>query len=652
MTRPAPELLDAFAVEIEQRPRRSAAAWADACRILPPDGPEPGPWRTERVPYTRAICEAFADPAVDTVIVAMGSQMAKTETILNLLGAWFDDGPLLPCLFVAPTQRLVQSMSGDRFRKMIESTPRLRDRMARGHADKVAEKWIAGVRLGFAWAGSATELASHPNARVLADEIDRMTDLSEGDPIEIVNARRDAYQDSKLGLFSTPTIEGASRIWLRFEEGTMHKWAWHCDHCRAPFVPSLALLHYPRDASLTQVRELARVHCPHCGGDHHDARRFALNAAGRYLPHRLTDTGDHEPIEVAPPNRVASFWVSGLASPFKGFGDRAEEHARAERSKDPKRLQACVNTRFGEPFKVKGEAPEWQALRALVRDVVPGVVPHWARILTMGTDVQRDGLWYVIRAWGYDPVLQSDRSHLVEYGHLHGDPDFDDVWLAWRARTFAEFQGARLAARDVVPDYLITAGLCDSGFNPARDRFKRPEHRVYQWCQRTQWRQQPSKGHDTQAEPVKLSKLDRMPSGRIVPGGLRLWHVDTDHFKSRLHADMRTAVEQDDPTFTLHADTGDDYLRQVTAEALIVKPNGARVWTVAKSRDNHLFDCEVLAMAAAYIHRGKWAGDFTAQGARQASAARPAPADQAPAAPPAPGGYFRRPEGPYIRPRR
>lgn len=651
----APELLEAFGAEITVRPPRSAAEWADACRILPRDAPEPGPWRTLRAPWTRAICEAFEDPAVDAVVVVMGSQMSKTETVLNLIGHWFDDGPLLPTLFVAPTQKLVQSISGDRFTKMVESTPRLRDRLARGHADKIAEKWIAGVRLGFAWAGSATELASHPNARVLMDEIDRMVDLNEGDPVEIANARRDAYQESKLGLFSTPTLEGASRIWGRFEEGTMYKWAWHCDHCRAVFVPSLALLKYPQDASFAEIRKRARVACPNCGGEHEDARRHALNAAGVYVPHRLAANGEHERCEGAAPNSTASFWVSGLASSFKGFGERAEDYARAERSKDVARVQGVVNTKFGETYKLKGDAPRWEELRPLVRAIAPGVVPEWARILTMGTDVQREGLWYVIRAWGYDPLIESDRSHLVEYGHLHGDPDFDDVWLAWRARTFAEFEGPKTVARDFARTYTITAGLTDSGFNPGRDRFKRPEHRVYQWCQRTQWRQQPSKGHDTQAEPVKMAKLDRMPSGRVVPGGLRLWHVDTDHFKTRLHTEMRIAMEQDDPAFSLHAATDDEYMRQVTAEELIVKPGGARVWTVPKSRANHLFDCEVLAMAAAYIHRGKWAGDFTAQArlprVSNAPAAPAAPAEVEAAAP-AGSSYFRRPEGSYIRPRR
>jgi phage terminase large subunit GpA-like protein len=638
--------LDAFAAEIEPPPLRTADAWADACRALPPESPEPGPWRTSRVPYTRAICAAFADPAIDSVVVVMGSQMAKTETILNLIGHWFDDGPLLPTLYVGPTQKQVSSISGDRFTKMLQSTPRLRDRLAGGHADKIAEKWIAGVRLGFAWAGSATELSSHPNARVLVDECDRMDDdvNGEGDPVEIANARRDAYQDSKLGVFSTPTLEGASRVWSRFEEGSMLKWAWPCDHCRTLFVPSMQLLKFDPDAPLTTIAHNARVMCPYCAGEHEDVRRAALNARGDYLPHRLTATGEHELTDAPIANRVASFWISGLASPFVSFGASAERLARALRSREQERIQGVVNTRFGEVFKARGDAPKWEELRALVRPVAPLQVPEWGQILTMGTDVQRDGLYYVIRAWGYDPVIQSDRSHLVDFGHLHGDPDFDDVWLALRALTFAEYHSAndlRIAPRVL----SITAGLVDSGFNPSRDRFKRPEHRVYEWCRRMGWRQQPSKGHDAQMEPVKMSRIDRTPTGRAIPGGLKLWHVDTDHFKTWLHAEIRRSVEDDDPTWSLNSAADENYMRQITSEELVIKPGGRRIWTVPKSRANHLLDCEVLARAAAYIHRAKWAGQFHAVRGEETDA----PREAAPAAPAASAGYFRRPQGSYIR---
>lgn len=642
-------LLGEVADLIEPPPSRSADEWADACRVLPPESPEPGQWRSSRVPYTRAICRDFDDPGVDTVVVVMGSQMAKTETILNLLGHRFCDGPVLPAMYVGPTQKQVSSMSADRFQKMIDSTPKLRDRVAGGHADKIAEKIIAGVRLGFAWAGSATELASHPAALVLVDERDRMaSDVgNEGDPVEIVRARGDAYAAQKIGIFSTPTVRGASPVWSLFESGTMHKWAWPCDHCGVVFVPCLAYLKWPSDADFATIRARAAVHCPHCGGEHLDARRPVLNAAGQYVPHVLDDKGDHVAVDVAPPNRTRSRLVSGLASPFVSFGESAERLARAYRSKETAKIQAVINTRFGEPFELRGDAPRWESLRQLVRPVPPGLVPEWASLLTMGTDVQREGLYYVVRAWGYDRVIQSERSALLEAGHLHGSTDFDDVWLAWLAILNAAYPRQLDHERKSGAPLHIKLALVDSGFNPARDRFKRPEHRVYDWCRRTGWRAQPSKGHDEQREPVSMSKLDRLPSGQALKGGLKLWHVDTDHFKTWLHAEVRRALEQDDPTWALHAETTEDYMRQVVAEELIVKPSGRRIWTVPKSRANHYLDCEVLARAAAYIHRGRLLASF------QAPATASAPADEpAPAVPPAArpeNSYFRVGQGSYFR---
>jgi phage terminase large subunit GpA-like protein len=90
LAREAAEIIDA-------PPIRTADEWADARRVLPAGNAEPGAWRSDRVPYTRPICQAFADLASRWVVVVMGSQMAKTETILNIIGHRFDDGPRVPC---------------------------------------------------------------------------------------------------------------------------------------------------------------------------------------------------------------------------------------------------------------------------------------------------------------------------------------------------------------------------------------------------------------------------------------------------------------------------------------------------------------------------------------------------------------------------
>ena len=649
------ELFGEAATIIEPPPQVSAAAWADAHRIMPPDAPMPGPWRSSTVPYTVAICEAFEDPEVRRVIALMGSQMSKTETLLNLIGKGFDYGPLMPTLYVGPTQKQVTSMSNDRVRKMIESTPRLAERLARGHMDKTTEKWIAGVRLGFAWAGSATELSSHPAGRVLVDELDRMdTDVDgEGDPFELACARMDAYLNAKAGAFSTPTIEGASAIDALFREGTMRRWAWPCDHCAALFVPRLALLVFPSDASIEHIRQQAYVACPHCGGDHQDRRRRALNAGGAYLYHREDGDGELVPCE---PRRMTteSFQVSGLASPFVGFGESAERLVKAYRSKRPERIQTVINTRFGELFKMRGDAPEWQELLELIQPAPRGELPVWARLVTMGTDVQKDGLFYVVRAWGFDPVLRAERSHLLDHGFIAGDTEFDEVWLEWQRVLYLEYERADasdVAFRAGQAGLHIHLGLTDSGYNPKRDRHRRPEHKVYEACRRTGWRSLPAKGYDTQDAPVKLSKIDRHPSGRTIIGGLKLWRVHTDHFKTWLHGVIRQSVADDAPAslWALHSEVDEDYCRQIVSEELVIKPSGDRVWVLPNHRPNHYLDCEVLARAAAYIHRAKLLPSHPAhkEAASTGEAAKPE-AVTAGAERPA-QSYFRVDRGSYFR---
>jgi len=140
--------------------------------------------------------------------------MGKTEAVGNLIGHRFSDGPFVPAIYVGPTEKQVRSISKDRIDKMLRSTPLLWERTEKGARFTTYEKFIAGTRLGFAWAGSATELSSHPAGLVLVDERDRMTSDAgnEGDPVSLARARLKNYPAKKLGVFSTPTTESASPI--------------------------------------------------------------------------------------------------------------------------------------------------------------------------------------------------------------------------------------------------------------------------------------------------------------------------------------------------------------------------------------------------------------------------------------------------------
>ena len=582
MTSPRILALSATVEIVRPPPQRTADEWADNNRILPTGSAEPGRWRTSRTPYLIPIYHALTDPGVDEVIAVMGSQMGKTEYILNAAGYVLDDRPG-PFMYVGPTEKQVRSMSNERFNAMLKSTASLWAKVAKGHAFKVTEKFVSGVRLGFAWAGSATEMASHPVKYGCVDERDRMEASSggEGDPVELIRARLETFIGSKLLAVSTPTIEGASPIWNLYQEGWIGKWSWPCIHCGEFFVPEIKLLHWPKDATPSEAEKAARVACPHCGGEHEDHHKTGLNAGGRYQFHKLSENGDHVPCET-PQGRIASFWVSGLASPWRPFGNLARRLVAAYRSHEPERIQAVINTGGGELWRTRGEAPEWEQVAALRREYGELEVREDVQLITLGCDVQKRGLYYVIRGWKFN--LGSD---LIQHGYIPGETEYDDVWILL----------ARLLQQGYLPDdRIINRAFIDSGYRPG-DKLRRPDHQVYKFARRFPGVAYATKGQQTMDRQYKASNIDMTEGGRVIKNAIKLWHLNTDYMKRQIHARMLWP-ENEPGEWTLNRETDDDYCHQIVAEELIKTASDKFVWSL-RSRDNHYLDCEVNALAAA-----------------------------------------------------
>lgn len=565
--------------------------WADMNRILPAGTAEPGPWRSARAPYLVPIMRAAVDPKYRRVVVVCGAQMGKTELLLNLIGHRLDIDPA-PVIFVAASQRQVEAISTGRVSRMIRSTPSLDAKLdKRKTADKVGEKFIGGQRLGFAWGGSAIELSSHPAALVLLDERDRMEDLKgEGDPVALAEARTATYPDGKVVVTSTPTLEGASPIWGLYESGTQHRWTWPCPECETYFAPSFSLLKWSEKATPAQAKKSARLMCPNCGSLIADTHRTRMNAAGRF---EVMGDGHSD---------CASFHVSGLCSPWRNWGDAAKAWVEAAHSNEQGRVQAVKNTVFGELFQISGEAPPKTQVQSLRGAYASDELPVGARIITAGVDVQKDRLVYAIRAWG-----GKSTSWLLRHGELWGDTDQPAVWEDLAALCEATWGQLR-----------IRLMLVDSGFRPDP---------VHQFARRFPNRVLASKGHDTQAKPVYVAKLQVNAAGKTARKGSSLAHVDVGYFKSFVHG--RIAWPLDQPgSWNLPQDATDDYCDQLLAESRVVKGNGQVVW-VRNSKANHYLDCEVLNAAAAHmlnVHALK--GEATRETQPPTRTAPPAPVRQ------------------------
>lgn len=530
--------------------------------------------------------------------------MGKTENVLNIVGQRWDDDPA-PMLYVGPTKNNIEKVIEPRVMKMIRSCDSLLAKMARGKRNKT-HKQVAGVDFRLAWAGSATELASQEAAVVLVDEIDRMKAVKgEGDPFLLAEARISNYVDGKIIGTSTPTIGNIdeeydpktrltrwkvdnpeniqSRIWQLWQDGTRFEWAWPCPSCHDYFIPRFSTLWWPKDKfTWHHISRETRIVCPHCAARIDDRKKGEMNEAGRYVaPGQSIDKKGmvHGDIE---PNDSATFWVSGLCSPWRPFGSRVRSFLEAELTGDAEKIQVAINTGFGQLFKIAGETKTWESVKDKIQPYKEGEIPTGVKVITTFIDVQKDRLIYAHRGWGYNM-----ESWGLGFGEIWGETAYDEVWTKLTALLEAGVGGQSIKLMGV-----------DSGFRPGEKHIT-PENMVYAFCRRHRDRVIATKGHDTQDKPVKKTLIDVTVGGKIYKAGLTMWHMNADYFKSWVSGRLDWPVDQPGG-FHIPEGTTDDYCRQLVAEARITKPSGHAAW-VRIRKENHALDCEYGNVALAHI---------------------------------------------------
>lgn len=572
-------------------PKRDSAQWATAARIMPPSAPIPGPFNAARTPYINPIAQAVANASYNRITAVMGTQMGKSVGFENIVGWRMDDDPV-PILYVAPTSSMIDSTIEPKFMDLINQCASLKKKFDVKRSTKYV-KWLGGVKFRFAWAGSASELAADSAGLVLVDEVDRIVNTSEGDTTEVIEARGDAYDDSKIIYTATPTLgkvskqrhpetgfehwalspveKLGSKVWQLWQSGTRHEWAVPCPHCGEYFIPWSGLLHWPGRGGEafvdpTFAEKNATLTCPNHGCSIVNKYRQQMNRKARPVApgERVEKDGRISGEASTAGNSHFTFAVSGMFSfsAKKSLGYCAKRLAAVENSGDPAGLMGVYNTVFGECFGLTGEAPAWEAVKAMAwkydsEDILGAPVKLLATV-----DVQKNRLVWVVRAW-YHKL----GSALVECGVEWGDTLRPDVWADLAVILNKEWGGLGIAMMGI-----------DCGYR---------DDMVFNFVHEHKARTRAMRGGSLD-RAYRAVKVETNNKGKVRKKGDVRWEFDSSRGKTWVHSRIGWSVQK--PGFWLLPDDIDEgYCKEIVGEEFNEQKNE---WVVLG--ENHYLDCEAM----------------------------------------------------------
>lgn len=569
----------------------TVSQWADGNRFLDDKiSSDSGRWHTEFTPYLRGIMDSINDPLVEEVTIMASTQVGKTESLLNIAGYIVDQDPG-PLLFVMPREDDAKSISSKRLLPMLFLSPALKSHiLQRSDAITQMEITLDRMIIYFSGANSPASLASRPVRYLLMDETDKYPHFTqkEADPIKLATERTRTYWNRKIIKCSTPTTRDGY-IAREYEKSDRMRFYVPCPHCsKYQVLIFKTQVKWPedvRDPEQIKSGRLAWYECIRCRGKITEPMKRKMVAQGKWCSDEC-DVGDDGSI-TGNAQRTANrgFWINALYSPWLSFSDVAAEFLA---SKDtPELLMNFVNSWLGEVWEENLNKTKPEEIKALARPYQRGIVPAGVRALTGGVDVQKDHFWLVIRGWGISQESWKILSARVE--------TWDDVIsIMFQTRYPSEMPNV-----DPLP---VRVTCIDTGYRTDE---------VYDVCRRYRDLARPIKGRQhLTGVPIKSSTIDRYPKdGRVIPGGLQLWHLDTSYFKDKVSRLVQNTAMDSPGGWHVHLEPSDEYCRQFSGEHKVIlrdRKTGrvTEEWRPITSRaPTHCWDCEIYATAAAEMMR-------------------------------------------------
>lgn len=597
-------------------PRLTVSEWTDANRILNDEfSAEPGPYRTDRVPYLREIMDAAADPRVSQIHILKSSQVGGTECVNNIVLYYIATDPA-PMLFVLPTEDDAIEEVGGRLKYMIQDCPEASKRVPSKQKKWATAKMIRlrGMRLYMAWAQSARTMIRRAIAIVVLDELGNIEKQvgNLGNYVDVAGERVRTFGDRGLVMSSsTPQYEDDAAC-LAFDSSDKRRYYVPCPACGTYQVMKMAGIRAEpgTDPDRMAAEKLAWYECESCSEHIHDSRRWWMVRRGVWLPEGQTPSErlpltDEATVAAAISESGRVQWRPSIAGD-PPITSRRGYHVWAAMSPwlswsailgkykavvhNPDKLRVFINSWLGEPWRVVKQTPSDTPIREKIVQGVPRFqVPDGARMLVAGADVQHDRAVYVTCAFG--PMSE---SWMIDHGTVFatGGETILDVLQRLYDMLAASGLYAYASGGKVIPRRL----LIDAGEGQM-------SRLVYGFCRDGQHagclacKGEPGERRDALVRAGTM-EARRGKAKRVRSESHTLYLCNTFRSKEILYA--ASTKHGDGPgVLHFHHDTDDEFVSQFTAEHL-VEHRGKLVWKLRpQRRDNHYLDAMVYALAAA-----------------------------------------------------
>lgn len=569
----------------------TVSQWAERYREFPKDASIPGRWSNRLAPFACGPMDAFTDPQVERITLMASARSVKTEILLNMMGYVICQDPG-PVLWVGPTEKSVKRACR-RIQRMIKESPKLAEHLT-DNPDDLQKKSIIldNLEIIFATAGSASDLGEFEARYIFEDETDKYpADVEgQGSPTQMAEMRGRTFWNRRIVTACTPTFpEGF--INTDYRRSDRRRYWVPCPACGNYQVLDFwqvkhrgeKRLEWPKEKRHPDYVKLERpavYECLHCQAEIEQGKLPGMSARGNWLPE-----GWDPQTQTPPPltSHVGYQW-NALNSPFATLAEVAAKYWEVK--EDREQYKTFVNLWLGLPWKEVVKPREASALLQL-RTTRPALeIPDHTLALTAGIDNQRRGFWCSIWAWeltGSGAVNQ----HLIRYGWLADFTELE-IWL------FQDVYGTR----DGSLTYPVWRGALDTGGGEGEAGDASLTEQAYEWLRlRGQGRIFGIKGASRAlagGRKMVMSLIDRMPGqGRPIPGGIRLWSLDTNALKDAFWSRVESG------RVFFHADTREEFISQLTAEAKERDKRGRWLWAQQGRQANHYLDTVIYAAAMA-----------------------------------------------------